>query len=74
MVVVIIGNVDVILPEILLNLIDVLVPAYLDEAVLILYLGLDNLLLGEGADALRRGSWADQTLLLRVFQVFVVLD
>lgn len=73
MVVVIIGNVDVILPEILLNVIGVLIPADLDEAVLILDLGLDNLLLGESADALRRGSWADQTLLFRVFQVFVVL-
>ena len=72
-VVLIIGDVYIVLAEVLLHLLCVLVPRDLNETPLVFVLALDDCLLGEFVDALGRRRRAVQILLRGIRQQFALL-
>jgi len=72
-VVFVVGYIDVILAELLLDLLGILIPRDLNKAPLVLDLALHDLLLGQLLDALHRSGCAVQVLLVRVGKQFARL-
>ena len=71
MIVLIVRNVDIVLPEVFLLFFKSLVPTDLDKTMFVFVFAFGDLLLSEGSDALYRGCWADQVLFCGIDQVFV---
>ena len=73
-IVLIIGNVNIVFSEILLFLFVTLIPTYFHESILILVLTLNNMLLSKSTDALIGSRWADQVLFIRVIKVLILFQ
>ena len=73
-VVLIIGNVNIVFSEIFLFLFVTLISTNFHESIFILVLALNNMLLSKSTDALIGSSWADQVLFVGVLEVLILFE